>query len=94
MIEETGVKPEIGNLLFIQQFMDGEREQLEFFFHIKNADDYETLDLENTTHGTIEVAEYGFVDPKTTNILPAFLTEIDIEAAIANSAPIEISYER
>ena len=94
MIEETGVKPEIGNLLFIQQFMDGEREQLEFFFHIKNADDYETLDFENTTHGTIEVAEYGFVDPKTTNILPAFLTEIDIEAAIANSAPIEISYER
>ena len=26
MIEETGVKPVIGNILFIQQFMDGERE--------------------------------------------------------------------
>ena len=34
MIEETGVKPVIGNILFIQQFMDGEREQLEFFFHV------------------------------------------------------------
>ncbi len=94
MIEETGVEPEIGNLLFIQQFMDGDREQLEFFFHIKNADDYETIDLESTSHGAIEVAEYGFVDPKSTTILPAFLTEVDLNEAITNSTPIPITYEK
>lgn len=94
MVEETGVKPEIGNLLFIQQFMDGDREQLEFFFHIKNTDDYEQINLEDTSHGAIEVAEYGFVNPKTTTILPKFLTEIDIEEVIANTSPLHITYER
>lgn len=93
MIEETGVTPEIGNLLFIQQFMDGEREQLEFFFHIINADDYEELDLSKTSHGEIEVAEYGFVDPKKTHILPKFLTITDIEQAVAESRPMYINYE-
>ena len=93
IIEETGVKPVIGNLLFIQQFMDGEREQLEFFFHVTNADDYDTLDLANTSHGDIEVAECGFVDPKTTVIKPDFLMTIDLEDAISSSSPIRIAYD-
>lgn len=94
MVEETGVMPEIGNLLFVQQFMDGEREQLEFFFHIKNADDYEKLDLSSTSHGALEVAEYGFVDPAATFVLPAFLSKIDLDKAIADSTPQYIDYER
>ena len=93
MIEETGVKPVIGNLLFIQQFMDGEREQLEFFFHVTNADDYESLDLSSTSHGDAEVAECGFVDPKTTVIKPEFITTIDLDAAIAASSPLHIAYD-
>lgn len=93
IIEETGVKPVIGNLLFIQQFMDGEREQLEFFFHVTNVDDYDTLDLANTSHGDIEVAECGFVDPKTTVIKPDFLMTIDLEDAITNSSPIRVAYD-
>lgn len=92
MVEETGVEPEIGHLLFIQQFMDGEREQLEFFFHIKNADDYEVLDLENTSHGVREVAEYGFVDPKTEHVLPAFLKEVDVIDYTTNPRPVFIAY--
>lgn len=84
MIEETGVAPKIGKLLFIQQFADENapddrpKEQLEFFFHITNWQDYETIDLANTSHGETEVGECGFVDPKTTYILPQFLTEIDL----------------
>lgn len=93
IIEETGVEPVIGNLLFIQQFMDGDREQLEFFFHVTNADDYETLDLASTSHGDIEVAECAFVDPKTTDIKPDFLTTIDIDAAIASSNSTRIAYD-
>lgn len=93
LIEETGVKPVIGNLLFIQQFMDGEREQLEFFFHVTNADDYEVLDLASTSHGDIEVAECAFVDPKTTTIKPDFLTAIDLDRAITASPPVRIAYD-
>ncbi|HMH70374.1 MAG TPA: NUDIX domain-containing protein, partial [Candidatus Saccharimonadales bacterium] len=40
MIEETGIAPKIGKLLFIQQFAERETEFLEFFFHIENPEDY------------------------------------------------------
>lgn len=93
IIEETGVKPVIGNLLFIQQFMDGEREQLEFFFHVTNAMDYETLDLSSTSHGDIEVAECAFVDPKTTTIKPDFLMTIDLDKVITESSSVRIAYD-
>lgn len=93
MMEETGVEPVIGNLLFIQQFMDDEREQLEFFFHVTNADDYERLDLETTSHGAIEVAECGFIDPKKHIVKPDFLSTVDLELAIAQSGTTLISYE-
>lgn len=36
MIEETGIKPVVGNLLYVQQFVQGEREFIEFFFHVTN----------------------------------------------------------
>lgn len=94
MIEETGVSPEVGNLLFIQQFMDGEREQLEFFFHIKNAEEYEILNLAETSHGDKEIAKYGFVDPNTTLIKPDFLSTTLIEKAITSSQPVYITYVR
>ncbi len=74
----------VGKLLFIQQFAEsgeqsahGPNEQLEFFFHITNWQDYQTIDLNATSHGVQEVAECGFVNPKTTHILPKLLTEID-----------------
>lgn len=79
MIEETGITPEIGRLLFVQQFFDGDKEQLEFFFHITNADDYKEIDLSSTSHGDIEVEICEFVDPRSSHILPEFLQTIDIE---------------
>jgi len=79
MIEETGVTPIIGNLLFIQQYIDSEREFLEFFFHITNADDYETIDLASTSHGLLEIRNVGFISPSSRNILPDFLQSIDIK---------------
>ena len=87
MIEETGVAPEIGELLFVSQFHDGRKEQLEFFFHIKNASDYEIIDLVATSHGEIEVDVCKFIDPKTHNILPKFLRDIDLDAHTESSAP-------
>lgn len=96
MIEETGITPKIGKLLFIQQFSDeryhdGEVEQLEFFFHIENADDYEVINLENTSHGLLEIKNVDFIDPKKHNLLPDFLQTIDIEKYIVNDMPVFIS---
>ena len=100
MIEETGVKPEIGKLLFIQQFAEsgeqsahGPNEQLEFFFLITNWQDYQHINLEQTSHGVEEVAECGFVDPKTTRILPSYLTEIDLDWLINKSTGTQILSE-
>ena len=90
MIEETGIAPEIGRLLYMQQYATDEREFLEFFFHITNADDYETIDLAATSHGELEVAACGFVDPSTENILPEFLRRRDIEADLKAITPVEI----
>lgn len=100
MIEETGVTPEIGRLVLVQQFTEGGEqsahgpsEQLEFFFHITNWQDYQQIDLAATTHGVAEVAQCGFVDPKTTVILPSLLTEIDMTALANELAPVIIHSE-
>lgn len=93
MIEETGVTPEIGKLLYVQQFGDTNKDNLDFFFHIKNADDYENIDLAATSHGEIEIAQYGFVDPKIEPVKPAFLHEVDIAADIeSEGATQDFSY--
>ena len=93
MIEETGIAPIIGKLLFIQQFNDGKREQLEFFFHITNADDYDVIDLSKTSHGEIEIEANQFIDPKLERLLPTFLTEIDIAEYIDTDMPILVMSE-
>ena len=84
MIEETGIVPEIGKLLFTQQFADEEKEYLEFFFHITNTDDYATIDLSSTSHGLLELVRAEFVDPTKHNVLPSFLQTIDIKDYIEN----------
>lgn len=94
LLEETGVQPIVGKLLFVQQFSDptdrvshGENEQIEFFFHIENADAYEAID-ESASHFDAEIFNYGFIDPKTSTILPQFLRELDIQHYIeSNQAP-------
>ena len=83
MLEETGVRPRIGNLLYIQQFHDGKAEQLEFLFHVENAADYANIDLAATTHGVKEIAELEFVDPAAVHLLPTFLAQTNIGADIA-----------
>ncbi len=75
MIEEIGVKPLIGNLLYVQQFAHKDREHMEFFFHITNADDYLNVDLSQTTHGATEIERIEFIDPTQHTVLPEFLAQ-------------------
>lgn len=96
MIEETGVRPVIGKLALIQQFAThgtsshGEEEQLEFFFIIENADDYEHIDLSATSHGVEEIAAHGFVDPFTENILPKILQDPAFYDTLESSHEVQI----
>lgn len=94
MIEETGIKPVIGRLALVQQFATkdntthGENEQLEFFFLIENTDDYQVIDLENTSHGALEIADFGFVDPGEKNMLPSILQTSEMTEALVNERPV------
>lgn len=78
VMEETGVQAEVGKLLCIQQYTD-KHDNLEFFFHITNTEDFKDIDLTKTSHGLEEISEIGFFDPKEVNVLPKFLQEISIE---------------
>jgi len=74
MIEETGIIPVIGRLLFVQQFEWHDLEQMEFFFLIKNGKDYLDIDLSKTTHGATEIEKFEFINPAEHKILPEFLS--------------------
>lgn len=78
MVEETGITPVIGRLLYVHQFMRGEAaDGPEFFFHIENVDDFDSIDLSKTSHGALEIAEISFHDPRTlSSVLPEFLVEL------------------
>lgn len=93
MVEETGVAPVIGNLLFVQQF-DGNGskydEQIDFIFNITNVDDYKKIDLASTSHGPIEIKTSEFIDPKIHKILPDFLQKIELSDYINNDKPVLI----
>lgn len=93
LIEETGITPKVGRMLFGQQLKSGREgrdEELEFFYHIKNAEDYTSINLANTTHGLEELARCEFIDPSKERLLPAFLQTIDIKSYIDNVLPVQI----
>lgn len=81
--EELGIKPVIGRLLFMQQFIFTHRngsqsEKMEFFFHVTNTADFQhDIDLSATSHGD-ELARLAFIDPAVSNLLPDFLQNVDV----------------
>ena len=92
MVEETGIEPVIGNLLYVQQFEHKGTEYMEFFFHITNGADYLDIDLSKTTHGEVEIAEIGFIDPASNDILPKFLTSEPLAADAAKGVTRFFNY--
>lgn len=80
--EELGVKPEIGNLLYVQQFKDDDKQAIDFIFHITNADAFQHIDLSSTSHGEAELEEHGFVVPAAVNMRPDFLRRDNLQEII------------
>ncbi len=90
MLEETGIEPVVGDLLYVQQFTHSGKDYLEFFFHVTNANDYLRIDLSKTTHGEVEIAEIGFIDTKVKTVLPNFLSSEDLVAKAASHSPTTV----
>ena len=94
-IEEVGIVPTIGRLLFVQQYVgqhsSGEKvEGLEFFFHIENYLEFKNrIDLSATSHG-FELAQVAFIHPRDEDILPKFLAEISIADYINGTQPVYV----
>jgi ADP-ribose pyrophosphatase YjhB (NUDIX family) len=89
MIEELGVEPKVGRLLYVQQFeRNDDKDILEFLFHIENPEDYQNVDITKTTHGPAEIEAIDFVDPKAVRVLPEFLQTEDLEEFINSGQPV------
>ena len=76
IIEELGVNPNIGRLLYVNNFMDGDiRQSIEFFFEIINSHEYLNIEHLEATHNH-EIAEVCWIEPSdTTPLLPKRLWE-------------------
>lgn len=93
LLEETGVKAVIGNLLYVQQFVYGDTDYLEFFFNILNSSKFINIDLSKTTHGELEIDEIAFIKTSNNTVLPKFLDIKDIQKKIKhNTSPSIYSY--
>lgn len=82
IIEETGVEPVVGRLLYVQQYMKSDdKEEMEFFFEITNAKSYIKIDLAKSSHGIDEIERIEYIDPSKEEhkVLPEFLRTIDLE---------------
>lgn len=88
LLEELGVEPEIGQLLYVQQFTHNGHESLEFFFHVLNAADYLTLDLSAASHAAEEIEQAEFVDPSTEPFLPKFLSTERLDEQLKPETPV------
>ena len=71
LVEELGVLPEIGRLLYISTFMDNKKgEYIEFFFEVKNGGKYLDIDGLERTHAH-ELAEIMWISSSDNiSILP------------------------
>ncbi|MCP6719861.1 MAG: NUDIX hydrolase [Patescibacteria group bacterium] len=74
LIEETHVKPEISNLIYIHQIREKNGySNPGLYFHIKNSKDYLNHNVAASTHGGHELAEIDWVDVTKVTVLPRFL---------------------
>jgi len=71
LVEELGVVPEIGELLYINTFISKDKtEYIEFFFEVKNGKEYLNIEKLERTHA-YELAEIIWISPSDNiNILP------------------------
>lgn len=76
LIEELGVKPEIGRLLYVNNFIDDDGTQsVEFFFEIINSSEYRNIDGLERTHAHEIVEMIWLKQNEDLNLLPKKVLE-------------------
>jgi len=90
IIEELGVEPQIGRLLYINTFSNGDVQPMEFFFEVTNGKDYVECEKLDRTHAA-ELAEIFWASPvEPLPILPQILAD-DLKAGTMLSDEIRYS---
>src|SRR4051794_266434 len=77
LLEECGVEPQIGKLISVNQFFDGEIYHLAFIFHIENPEAFEAVRPDEFSSERNKIADVAFIDPKTHAVLPESLRSLD-----------------
>ncbi|MDD2515653.1 MAG: NUDIX hydrolase [Candidatus Gracilibacteria bacterium] len=69
IFEELGVKPQVGQLIYIQEFFDEDGKiVIDFWYLITNSEDFKNIDLLKVSHG-FEIGKYGFYDLNEVNFI-------------------------
>lgn len=92
LFEECGVEAKIGRLLYINQYFDGTDNVVAFIFLIENPDDFTTIELSRTSHGSQEISEVAFI-PQNSNIIPVSARYLDVPLHTSTVFPVFIDDE-
>ena len=92
--EELGVTPEIGRLLYVNNFMDGKSKQsVEFFFEVINSQDYKDIKNSKAIQAD-EISEIFWVEPENIiSIMPKTIGE-DFKTGIIISNEVRYLYSK
>jgi integral membrane protein len=84
--EQTAIKPAIGRLVYVWQHRHRRIEQLELFFLIQNAKDYQKIGLPTTKNRHKDLDEIGFVKAnECLELRPKFLQTMELPKPNASS---------
>lgn len=91
LVEELGIKPEIGKLLYVNHYSHDDRNVIEFFFEVKNGYDYLDTEKLDGTH-RYEIFSPCFVSKDFDGkILPQ---QIDIDLREGNLIKDEVRFTK
>ncbi len=69
IVEELGIRPEIGRLLYVRNFIDkNDKRSIEFHFEIANSADYQDINKLKGTHSH-ELAEICWIGKNDTRVI-------------------------
>lgn len=79
VIEELGVEPKVGDLLYVNTFSGGETQYVEFFFEILNPADFLDLGGRPRSHA-FELKDIAWVGPDDLRTIKPKILEDDFRA--------------
>jgi ADP-ribose pyrophosphatase YjhB (NUDIX family) len=92
LMEELAIKADVGNLLFVNDWVGPHDHRLELFFWINNGADFRRANTATASHG-FEIADVAFGDPTDPkyHLLPSFLRKkFATIARLGNDYPTEL----